>query len=108
MRPHKSKRPEHREIAKERILILFTQAQKMFSSDRALAHRYVAMARKIAMKYKTKIPRFVKRQFCKHCYHYLMPGVNCRVRLGKSRVIYYCLDCKKFMRFGLKDKMRNV
>jgi len=32
------------------------------------------------------------------------PGVNCRVRLGQKQVIYSCLECKKFMRFGYKKK----
>ena len=30
---------------------------------------------------------------------HLVPGKNSRVRIHKSRVIYYCFNCKKYMRF---------
>lgn len=94
------KKPEEqKKIAKERIVILFKHADEVFSKDKALANRYVALARKISMKYKVRIPRELKRKFCKHCYKYLKPGVNCRVRTRDGKVVYYCLECKKFMRF---------
>lgn len=88
--------------ALEKIKTLFSEARIQFSRNQSLANRYVKLAREIAMKFKVKIPRELKRKFCKHCYHYLVPNKNCRVRIHKSRVIYYCFDCKKFMRFMLK------
>lgn len=93
---------ERKEIALTRIKQLFRQAEEMFSSDRKLADRYVALARKTAMKVKAKIPRELKRQFCKHCYSYLMPGVNARVRTRKGKVIISCFECKKFMRIPVR------
>ena len=101
-RRHSRKPAEQREIAEERIRELFRQADMMFSRNKALADKYVGLARKIAMKYKVKIPGQLKRKFCKHCYCYLKPGKNCRVRIAKGRVIYYCLECKRFMRFVIK------
>lgn len=100
-RRHSKKPAEQRAIAEERIRELFRQADSMFSRSRKLADRYVELARKISMKYKVRIPRQLKRRFCKHCHCYLKPGVNCRVRIAKGRVIYYCLSCKRFMRFGI-------
>ena len=92
-------------IAKERIDILFENAKKEFSKDPELSNRYVALARKIAMKYRTRIPRELKRRFCKHCYVYLVPSKNCRIRTREGKVVYYCLNCKKYMRFPyLKEK----
>ena len=100
-----SKKPaEQRQIAEERIIELFRQADIMFSRNKTLADRYVALARRISQKYKVKIPRELKRKFCKHCHSYLKPGVNCRVRIAKGRVVYYCLNCRKFMRFVIGKK----
>jgi ribonuclease P protein subunit RPR2 len=106
MKKRYSKKPvEQRRIAKERIDILFRQAKDVFKEDSKLSDRYVELARKIAMKYKVRIRAELKRRFCKHCYKYLMPGVNCRVRMHNGKVVYYCFNCKRFMRFPhIKEK----
>jgi len=93
---HKSK---IKEIAEERIEILFKEAQKVYKKRPDLANRYVQIARKISMKVNVPIPVKYKRKFCKHCYSYFIPGKTLRVRQHKGRTIYYCLKCKKFMRF---------
>ncbi len=88
-----------KKIALERVKILFKEAEL---ADKKLANRYVKLARKIAMKVNLKFPKNLKRKFCKHCYCYLRPGVNCRVRVREKMVVYYCLECKRFMRFRIK------
>ena len=95
---------KQKEIAKERVKILFQQAKEVFSKDKALAHRYVTLARKIAMKVKIRIPLELKRKYCKHCYKFLMPGVNSRIRTRDGKVIISCLECKKFTRIPIKKK----
>ncbi len=94
----------NKEIANERIKKLFTEADSVFSKDKNLANKYIKLARKIAMKFNLRMPRGYKRKFCKHCYSYLKPGVNLRVRTKDKKIIYYCLECKKFMRFPLSKK----
>ena len=101
MKQRYSKGPQ-RELARERIRILFQQAEEEFPTDKDLAHRYVTLARKIAMKIKVKIPAEFRRRFCKHCYCYLQPGVNSRVRTRAGKVVISCLECKKFMRVPLR------
>lgn len=101
-RKHKPKPLKQRKIALERIEKLFKEAEKAFKQEPKLSNRYVHLARKIAMKYKVKIRSPLKKRFCRHCYVYLKPGANCRVRLGKKQVVYYCLGCKKYMRFPYK------
>jgi len=101
-RKYKQKSKTNRKIALERIKILFKQAKEIFKEDPKLAHRYIYLARKIAMKFKVRIPRELKRKFCKHCYKYLVPNVNCRVRVHNGHMVYYCLECKKYMRFRYK------
>jgi|TARA_B100001971_G_scaffold205655_1_gene223415 ribonuclease P protein subunit RPR2 len=99
---YRKKPKQQQDIAKERISILFSQAKRIFNKSPKLSNRYVHLARKIAMKYKVKIPKKFKRRFCKHCYSYLVPSKTCRVRLQKSKVVYYCMNCKKYMRFQIK------
>lgn len=93
-----------RRIAEERIITLFDEAKKEFSNDRKLSNRYIELARKIAMKYRLKIPSGLQKQFCKHCYSFLLPGKNLRIRTQKGHLVYYCLECKKFMRFPYTKK----
>ena len=98
----KSNQSQNKKVAKERINDLFIEAEKAFS-DKDLgpsySNRYVELARKIAMKYNVRIPSEFKRQFCKYCYSYLVPSINCTVRLNNSKVIYHCNECKKIARF---------
>jgi ribonuclease P protein subunit RPR2 len=79
---------------------LFNLARISFKDNPKLANKYVKLARKSAMKVNLKLPKELKRKFCKHCYFYLVPGKNSRVRLNKNRIIYYCFNCKKYMRFN--------
>ncbi|MBN1792992.1 ribonuclease P [Candidatus Woesearchaeota archaeon] len=103
-RKHFRKPSKDRKVARERIDILFSQADKAFPERKDLADRYVSLARKIAMKLKVRIRPELKRRFCRHCYKYLRPGVNLRVRTTGGHVTYYCLECKKFMRFVYSKK----
>ena len=93
-----------KEIARERITTLFQQAQETFPEHPQLAHRYVELARKIALKVNWRLPPQYKRKFCKYCHHFLMPGVNARVRTREGKVVISCLDCKKFMRIATHQK----
>ena len=95
---------EQKKIAKERVKILFQQAEEVFSKNKSLANRYVTLARKVAMKVKLRMPVELKRKFCKHCYKFLMPGVNARVRTRDGKVIISCLECKKFTRIPVRKK----
>ena len=98
---------KQKEIAKERVQILFKQAEETFSKNKSLANRYITLARKVAMKVKIRIPLELKRKFCKHCYKFLMPGVNSRIRTRDGKVIISCFECKKFIRIPVK-KRKNL
>ena len=101
-RSYSRKPSDTTEIAKTHITSLFEEAKK--TDDKRLQDRYVELARKIAMKFRISIPSEYKRRFCPHCYRYMIPGKNLRVRVHEHRVIYYCLECKKFWRKPLKLK----
>ena len=108
MRKYKQKSAGQKAIALERIKTLFKEAREVFKKDKELANRYVELARKIAMKYKVRIPSELQKQFCKHCYKFLMPNINCRIRLKDGKVVYYCLECKKFMRFPYTKEKKKT
>lgn len=93
---------DRKKIALERIKQLFKEADDIFKENPKRANRYVELARKIAMKVNLKMPREIKRKFCKHCYSYLKPGINSRIRNYKSRITIYCNKCKKFTRIPIK------
>ena len=96
-KPHKVQK-----IAKERIKLMFELAKDNFKKDSKLSDKYVRIARRIAMKHKIRLAASLKKRFCKHCHKYLMPSVNCRVRLHKHRLIYYCFGCKHYTRHPIK------
>ena len=106
-RKYSKKSDDHIKIAKERINKLFGEAELIFNSDSSLSNRYVELARKIAMKFKVRIDSSFRRRFCKHCYKYLIPGKNLRVRVDSGKVIYYCLECKKFWRMPVGNRFKN-
>jgi len=103
-RRYSKKSSESIDIAKGHIVNLFDLAKQVAHTDAKLADRYVSLARTIAMKFKIRLPSEYKRLFCPHCYKFLLPGKNLRVRAHEHRLIYYCLECKRFWRKPLKAK----
>lgn len=89
-----------RDLVKQSILTYFDEADSIFLRDPVLADRYVAIARKLAMKHRYRLPRSLQLKFCKHCFGYLRAGVNARVRKTSKTVTVACLRCKRFTRFG--------
>lgn len=105
------KKPEKQvSIARERILILFEMAEKEFSKNPDLSHRWIRMARNIATRYNIRMPREMKRRFCKECFSLLVPGKNCSVRTnpGQRAVIVKCLECGNVMRFPYRREKKRV
>jgi ribonuclease P protein subunit RPR2 len=96
-----------RQIAKQRIAVLFHQAKKVYRDDPQLSSRYVERARKIAMAAKLRLPTVYKRQICKNCNMLLVQGDNCRVRIKQKReshVVITCLNCGYQTRILLRKK----
>lgn len=99
---HFLKPNKQRKLALDKINSLFIEAKKAFDKDPNLSNKYASLARRTAMKFKVKIPSEYKRRICKNCHKYLVPGRNCRIRTRKGHMVYYCLNCKNFMRIGYK------
>jgi len=95
----RSKNPATKQIARERIEVLFEQARLAFAEFPDLSDRYVTLARKIAMRQRIRIPRELRRQYCHHCDTYLVPGRNMRVRVHRGNVVVTCRTCNKHTRY---------
>lgn len=94
-------------IAMQRIQTLFCLARQIIHENPELAQRYVNIARKVAMAAKVRLPREYRRQVCRHCKSFILPCVNCRVRIKQGRephVVIVCLNCGKQMRVPLRKK----
>jgi len=89
------------ELVKERVDILLNEADSIFLANRPLSKRYVALARKVAMRARYRLPKSTKRSICKGCNSLQKPGVSCSIRQDSSRreIIYKCLDCGKLKKY---------
>ena len=95
----KSKNPATKKIARERIGVLFEQARVSFAEHPEWSNRYVELARKISMRQRVRIDRELRRQYCHHCYAFLVPGKNMRVRVHRGHVVVTCHCCNKKTRY---------
>ena len=93
----RTNKDQNKRIARERIVILFEEASK----NKTKAQRYVELARKLAMKYKVRMPNGLNKKYCKHCYSYFN-SENSRVRIRNGKRTVYCNSCKKFNRYLIK------
>ena len=98
----KGTKKQQKKLALVEIEDILNKAKEVFDGNPDLAHKYAKKSRRIALKYKLKLPLRLKRRICKNCHSYLVPGKNLRIRTRKGHVVYYCLNCKKFMRIGYK------
>ncbi|MBI2545234.1 MAG: ribonuclease P [Candidatus Aenigmarchaeota archaeon] len=102
---NRSKKPEYQtRLARERIDILLSVAEKEFRKHIERSRRYVELAQKIALRYNVRLIENEKRSFCKKCNTLLKPGVTSQTRLDKDTktVNVTCLNCKKIYRYPYK------
>jgi ribonuclease P protein subunit RPR2 len=88
------KSPRVKELARERIDILVAVALK--EKDEELASRQAKLARKVAMRFRVRLPYGARQLFCKKCKAFIVPGRSARVRVGGARtraIRVTCLKC---------------
>ena len=98
----RSKNSTTKMVAKERITVLFQQAQEAFHEHPERSNRYVLLARRIAMRQRVRIDREFRRRYCHHCYVFLVPGQNMRVRVHRGSVVVTCGICNKKSRYRVE------
>ena len=99
-----------KQIALQRIHNLFRLAKEVVHEDPELAQRYVKIARKIAMGTKLQLPKEYRHLVCRHCKSFILPGVNCRIRIQSKRephMVITCLNCGKHSRMPLKSREKR-
>lgn len=89
-----------RKIARERIEILFKLAEKEFKKNPERSRGYVALARKIGLRYNVRLKKGQKSKFCKRCNSLLIPGYSAKVELDPKTktIIIKCIECNKVYR----------
>jgi len=100
-----SKKPTwQREIAKERIQILFDLARKSLETHPNRSRRYIELARKIGLRYNIRLAKEQKKSFCKKCNTMLIAGKTATIRLDSNHGILTikCQNCKNIYRHAYK------
>jgi ribonuclease P protein subunit RPR2 len=77
----------------ERIQILIDSAISNARTDPDLSQRHASLARRISTKYKIRMPYHLKMVFCKKCKSFIAPGINSRIRLGRTSVKSIRISC---------------
>ncbi|MCJ7479390.1 MAG: ribonuclease P [Candidatus Nanohaloarchaeota archaeon QJJ-7] len=91
------------EIARERIELLFEQAEEAFPDRKDRADRYVEIARNIAMTFNLSVPEDHRSDFCSNCYSYVKPGQNARLRVEGGVKKVTCEECGETERQPYSD-----
>jgi ribonuclease P protein subunit RPR2 len=87
---------DEREIAKERIEILISNAlREVKEDDDKLANHYATLAKKIAMRLRLRLPYEFRQLYCKRCKQFISPGRNARIRIGRSKIKAIRITCLK-------------
>ena len=73
-----------KQIATQRMQILFHNALSNAKNNPRLAERQAEIARKISMKFKIKMPFEISSSFCKKCKKFIPPGIASKIRLGSK------------------------
>ncbi len=86
-------KPSLKKLALERMQILIDNAVSNSRLNPKLAERQGELAKKISTKYRVSMPYPLKITFCKKCKKFIAPGVNSRIRLGRSSVKSIRISC---------------
>jgi len=103
------KRIRLKDIAEQRIEILFEQALETAKKNLTLAQRQIQIARRIAMKYNIRLPYEKRQLVCRGCKKLIIPGLNATVRLGRNpkAIRIRCLECGHIYRRPLSQKLKS-
>ncbi|HET6457521.1 MAG TPA: RNase P subunit [Nitrosopumilaceae archaeon] len=86
-------KPALRQIALERMQILIKNAVSNARTNPKLAERQASFAKKLSTKYRIRMPYDIRINFCKKCKKFIAPGVNARIRMGRSSVKSIRITC---------------
>ena len=82
-----------RKIALERMYILINNAISNARSNPDLSQRQASLARRISTHHRIKMPYELRINFCRQCKNFIAPGINSRIRLGRSHLKSIRITC---------------
>ena len=82
-----------RKIAIERMQILIDNAITNAKINPKLSERQAYLARRISTRHKIRMPYELRMVFCKKCKSFIAPGINSRIRLGRTPVKSIRISC---------------
>ena len=86
-------KPRTRDIALERMQILIKNAISNARKDPQLSQRQALLACRISTRHKIKMPYEIRMLFCKKCKSFIAPGINSKIRLGRTSVKSIRVSC---------------
>ena len=86
-------KPILKEIAIERMQILIDNAISNAKENPELSQRQALLARKISMRHKVRMPYELRMVFCKKCKSFIAPGLNSKIRLGRTSAKSIRITC---------------
>ncbi len=98
-------RPLIKDLARQRMNILFNRCLSTVTTNPELAKRYVEIALAISKKSGVPVPRQFRMSYCKKCHAFLMPGVTARFRLrgkNRKRLVVKCYSCGRIFRYPIQ------
>lgn len=96
-----------KKAALENVNAMFSEANNQSIKHIDISNKLVKSALQILMKFRLKLPKEYKNRFCKNCKTYFVYGVNCRVRTRNGKLIYFCFECKRFIRKNITPNKIN-
>lgn len=85
-----------KDLAEGRIIAFFKNAGKC--CDAGLAKKYIKKAKGAAMHFNIKLPKELRKKFCRKCFAYLT-SKNSTIRVKRGFVAVKCLDCSTISRY---------
>ena len=86
-------KPAVKKIAFERMQILIDNAISNAQKNPELSQRQANLARRISTRHKIRMSYDLRIVFCKKCKSFIAPGINSRIRLGRSSVKSIRITC---------------
>ncbi len=93
----KERKNIRKKVASERIKELL-KSSELHKNDEVLSRNSIRTAVAISRRHKIRISSKFKRKFCKKCFTILIPNKTVRVRTGKGKVTFTCLNCGNIKR----------
>ena len=82
-----------KKIALERIYLLINNAISNARLNPDLSQRQASLARRISTHHRIKMPYELRINFCKQCKNFIVPGINSRIRLGRTPLKSIRITC---------------